>query len=235
VGCTEIYEHLAAIDAFAKVAAVRPDWVLRIYGGGDQRPKLRDRILNMGLYNKVHLMGPHSPIEPEWAKGTIAVSTSRHESFGMTLVEAMCCGLPVISTDCDYGPREIIKDGVDGLLVPVGKVKAVTDALIRLIDDEDLRRRLGAAARDNARRFDPTQVVKEYENLFDELAEAASDRDALADFAPVADCVVGLAGELTVTLVGPRPAVGEGGLRLLCARTEAAPKCVRSCSARTVP
>ncbi|MFI9582116.1 glycosyltransferase family 4 protein [Streptomyces sp. NPDC052236] len=238
-------QYNVLIDAFAKVTAVRPDWVLRIYGGGDQRPRLRDQILRMGLYNKVHLMGSHSPIEPEWAKGTIAVSTSRHESFGMTLVEAMRCGLPLISTDCDYGPREIINDSVDGLLVPVGDVKAIADALIRLIDDEDLRRRLGTAARESARRFDPAQIVKEYENLFGELAEPAANRAALAlananspanmyggdaDFAPVADCVVGPDGELTMTLIGPRPrpeardgdsdGEGDSGLRLLCARTE---------------
>ncbi|MFI1400211.1 glycosyltransferase family 4 protein [Streptomyces sp. NPDC020681] len=217
-------QYNVLIDAFAKVTVQRPDWVLRIYGGGDQRPKLRDQILRMGLHNKVHLMGPHSPIEPEWAKGAIAVSTSRHESFGMTLVEAMRCGLPMISTDCDYGPREIIEDGVDGLLVPVGDVRAIVDALLRLIDDEELRRRLGTAARENARRFDPAQVVKEYENLFAELMSAASQqpvaRNLARDFAPVADCAAGAAGELTLTLVTPRPAADEAGLRLLCVRTE---------------
>ncbi|WP_406000919.1 glycosyltransferase family 4 protein [Streptomyces sp. NBC_00829] len=207
------------VDAFAKVTAQRPEWVLRIYGGGDQRPRLRDKILTMGLYNKVHLMGPHSPIEPEWAKGAIAVSTSRHESFGMTLVEAMRCGLPVISTDCDYGPREIIKDGVDGVLVPVGDRKAIADALLRLIDDGELRRRLGTAARENSCRFDPSQVVKEYENLFEELSAALSQRGGAPDFEPVADCVVGSRGELVITLVTPRPAADEAGLRLLCVRT----------------
>ncbi|MBT2391608.1 glycosyltransferase family 4 protein [Streptomyces sp. ISL-1] len=213
-------QYNVLIDAFAKVTALRPDWVLRIYGGGDRRPALRDQILRMGLYNKVHLMGPHSPIEPEWAKGAIAVSTSRHESFGMTLVEAMRCGLPVISTDCDYGPREIIKDGVDGVLVPVGDVKAVVDALLRLIDDQALRHRLGAAAQESARRFDPSQVVKEYENLFEELAAGESPRGSAPEFAPVADCVVAADGALTITLVGPRPTADEAGLRLLCARTE---------------
>ncbi|MGW3626175.1 glycosyltransferase family 4 protein [Streptomyces sp. NPDC000880] len=213
-------QYNVLIDAFAKVTAVRPDWVLRIYGGGDRRPGLRDQILKMGLYNKVHLMGPHSPIEPEWAKGAIAVSTSRHESFGMTLVEAMRCGLPVISTDCDYGPREIINNGVDGVLVPVGDVKATVDALLKLIDDEALRRRLGAAARESARRFDPSQIVKEYENLFEELAVGTSPRGSAPDFAPVADCVVAADGALALTLVSPRPAADQAGLRLLCVRTQ---------------
>ncbi|MCX4509104.1 glycosyltransferase family 4 protein [Streptomyces sp. NBC_01619] len=154
------------IEAFAKVVAVRPDWTLRICGWGKQKERLRRRIDQLGLYNRVHLMGPRSPIEPEWVKGAIAVSTSRHESFGMTLVEAMRCGLPVVSTDCDYGPREIIADGVDGLLVPVGDTDAIAAALLRLIDDEPLRRRMGAAARSHARRFDPGPVAKQYEELF---------------------------------------------------------------------
>ncbi|MFI6287223.1 glycosyltransferase family 4 protein [Streptomyces sp. NPDC051018] len=214
-----VKQYDVLVDAFAQVAAERPEWVLRIYGGGDQRAGLREKILTMGLYNRVHLMGPHSPIEPEWAKGAIAVSTSRHESFGMTLVEAMRCGLPVISTDCDYGPREIIEDGVDGVLVPVGDREAIAGALLRLIDDEELRRRLGGTARENARRFDPSVIVKEYENLFEELTAAAALRAVAPDFEPVADCVADADGDVVIKLVTPRPTAEAAGLRLLCVRT----------------
>ncbi|MFI1012927.1 glycosyltransferase family 4 protein [Streptomyces sp. NPDC020965] len=160
------------IEAFAQVVAVRPEWTLRICGWGAQKDRLRLRVDQLGLHNNVHLMGPRSPIEPEWVKGAIAVSTSRHESFGMTLVEAMRCGLPVVSTDCDHGPREIIADGVDGLLVPVGDARAVAGALLRLIDDEGLRRRMGAAAVRNGRRFDPGPIAKLHEELFTELGAA---------------------------------------------------------------
>ncbi|WP_338676642.1 glycosyltransferase family 4 protein [Streptomyces sp. SCSIO 30461] len=164
------------IEAFGKVVAERPDWELRIYGWGNQGDKLRRLADRLGLYNCVHFMGPHSPIEPEWAKGAIAASTSRHESFGMTLVEAMRCGLPVVSTDCDYGPREILQDGTDGLLVPVGDVEAVAKALVLLIDDEELRRSMGAAAMRNARRFSPERVAERYEELFAELRVRADER-----------------------------------------------------------
>ncbi|WP_149183148.1 glycosyltransferase family 4 protein [Streptomyces sp. TRM49041] len=165
------YEVL--IQAFAKVVAVRPEWTLRICGWGPEREKLRNRIDALGLNNSVFLMGPRSPIEPEWVKGAIAASTSRHESFGMTLVESMRCGVPMVSTDCDYGPREIIKDGEDGLLVPVGDAGAVADALLRLIEDEGLRRRMGEAALRNAGRFDPSAIAKQYADLFAELAAGA--------------------------------------------------------------
>ncbi|MGW6459867.1 glycosyltransferase family 4 protein [Streptomyces sp. NPDC055078] len=168
------YEVL--IRAFAKVVAERPEWTLRIYGWGPEREKLRARVRKHGLHNSVWLMGPRSPIEPEWVKGAIAVSTSRHESFGMTLVEAMRCGLPVVSTDCDYGPREIVRDGEDGLLVPVGDADAVARSLLRLIGDEELRRRMGTAAVENARRFDPGAAAKQYADLFAELGARADRR-----------------------------------------------------------
>ncbi|MFJ3928807.1 MULTISPECIES: glycosyltransferase family 4 protein [unclassified Streptomyces] len=209
------------VDAFARVAAARPGWTLRIYGSGDRREDLRRQIDALGLYNAVHLMGPRSPIEPEWAKGCIAVSTSRHESFGMTLVEAMRCGVPVVSTDCDYGPREIVRDGVDGLLVPVGDAGAVARALLRLIDDEGLRRGMGAAALRHARRFDPGVVAKQYETLFDELAASAGERAPLRGAAPVADCTVVEDGSLRVDLLAPLPPGFGPGARLLCASTGA--------------
>lgn len=68
-------------------------------------------------------MGAHSPIETEWAKGSIAAVSSDAESFGMTLVEAMHCGVPVVSTDCRYGPGEIIANGKDGLLSPWARAR----------------------------------------------------------------------------------------------------------------
>ncbi|MFD5426265.1 glycosyltransferase family 4 protein [Streptomyces sp. NPDC127084] len=219
------------IEAFGKVVAARPEWTLRICGWGKQKERLRRRIDALGLYNHIQLMGPRSPIEPEWVKGAIAVSTSRHESFGMTLVEAMRCGLPVVSTDCDYGPREIIADGVDGFLVPVGDTDAIAAALLRLIDNEDLRRRMGAAALSHARRFDPGPVAKQYEELFADLGAGSRDRDSAGQAgvtpapagpggseepdtagAPCVDCVTEESGAITVTLLGQRAGAGA----LLC-------------------
>ncbi|MFE3248273.1 glycosyltransferase family 4 protein [Streptomyces sp. NPDC059209] len=214
-------QYSVLVDAFAKVVAERPEWDLRIYGGGPEKENLRQRIDKLGLYNSVRLMGSVSPIEPEWAKGAIAASTSRHESFGMTLVEAMRCGLPVVSSDCDYGPREILQPGVDGLLVPVSDPDAVARALLTLIDDEPLRRRMSAAAVKNASRFDPGQVAKKYEELFGELRTVSAQRAAVGDFAPVADCVVESGGAVAFSLVAPQAAaVVHDGLKLVCVRSD---------------
>ncbi|MFI9464594.1 glycosyltransferase family 4 protein [Streptomyces xiamenensis] len=164
------YDRL--IESWALLAERFPDWQLRIYGHGPERDRLRQRIDELALNDQVFLMGPATPLEAEWVKGSIAVMTSEFESFGMTIVEAMRCGLPVVSTDCPNGPREIIDDGVDGLLVPVGDPRALAAGLERLMADEALRRRMGRQALENATRFDPVPVVDRAEAMFEELVAA---------------------------------------------------------------
>ncbi|MER6694697.1 glycosyltransferase family 4 protein [Streptomyces minutiscleroticus] len=158
------------IEAFGKVAAEYPDWTLRIYGAGNDHDRLRRLIEERGLTDRAALMGVVSPIEAEFAKASIVAVASDAESFGMTIVEAMRCGVPVVSTDCPLGPAEIIEDGVDGRLVPVRDPQALAAALIELIADDELRRRMGRAALAASRRFDPATVARAYETLFAELA-----------------------------------------------------------------
>lgn len=158
------------VRAFAKVVAERPDWTLRLYGGGKETAALRRLVLDLRLHNHIRLMGPHSPIEPEWAKASIAAVSADKESFGITLVEAMRCGVPVVSTDAPWGPGEILRDGEDGLLTPVGDPDALGDALLRVINDDELRRSMAAAALANSRRYDPAPIAEQYEELLHELA-----------------------------------------------------------------
>ncbi|MFE2180607.1 glycosyltransferase family 4 protein [Streptomyces sp. NPDC059455] len=164
------YDLLVA--AWETVAAKHPDWRLRIYGRGPQLPALRRQIDELGLADQITLMGAHSPIETEWAKGAIAAVTSREESFGMTIVEAMHCGVPVVATDCPHGPGEIITDGRDGLLVPVGDADGIAKGLLTLIEDDELRRSMGEAARIAAERYAPERVAAGYERLIEELHTA---------------------------------------------------------------
>lgn len=158
------------IEAFTKVAAEHPDWELRIFGAGSDKNRLRQVIDECGLGERVRLMGVVSPIEAEFTRASVVASASDAESFGMTLVEAMRCGVPVVATDCPLGPAEIINDGVDGLLVPTGDAQALAAALLGLIADETARHRMGKAAYAAARRFDPALIARTYDELFDELA-----------------------------------------------------------------
>ncbi|MEU6843308.1 glycosyltransferase family 4 protein [Streptomyces sp. NPDC046716] len=166
------------IRAFAALADEFPDWQLRIYGDGGEAGKLRALVTELGLTGRALLMGGFSPIESEWAKGSIAAVTSSAESFGMTLVEAMRCGLPVVSTDCPVGPREILAHGEDGFLVPNGDVDAIAWGLRRLMENDALREAMGTAALHNAARFDPAAVADTYVRLFEDAARrrAAAER-----------------------------------------------------------
>ncbi|MEI7031396.1 glycosyltransferase family 4 protein [Streptomyces pratensis] len=161
------------VRAFAQVSAARPDWRLRIYGGGDatgdERAALRSLIEELGLHDHVLLMGSANPMEAEWPKGAIAAVTSDRESFGMTIVEAMRGGLPVVATDCPHGPAEIIEDGVDGRLVRTGDHDAIAAALLQLIEDDELRHRMGRAALAASARFDPARIAERHESLYAEL------------------------------------------------------------------
>ncbi|MFE7134277.1 glycosyltransferase [Streptomyces sp. NPDC057638] len=185
---TRVKRYDVLVDAFAEVAAVRPEWQLRIYGGGDatgnEHAALTERIADLQMDKHITLMGTVGRMEEEWVKGSIAASTSARESFGMGIVEAMRCGLPVVATDCPHGPREIVEDGVDGRLVPVGDSAAVARALLELIDDDPRRHRMAAAARAAAERFDPARIAERQEALFRELLAVpgrGSARSALRD------------------------------------------------------
>lgn len=172
------------VRAFAQVSAARPDWRLRIYGGGDatgnEQASLRVLIDELGLHSQVFLMGSVNPMEAEWPKGSIAAVTSERESFGMTIVEAMRAGLPVVATDCPHGPAEIIEDGVDGRLVPVGDPDATAAALLQLIEDDELRHRMGAAALASSARFDPARIAERHESLYTELLARGAQGAATA-------------------------------------------------------
>ncbi len=159
------------IRAFARVCAVRPDWSLRLYGAGERRASLEELVRELGVGANVSLMGAVSPLEPEFAKASVLAVTSTLESFGMTIVEGMRAGLPVVATDCPLGPREIVGHGVDGLLVPPRDVPAIAAALLRLVEDDELRRSMGRSALAASERYDPVVIAARHVRLFEELLE----------------------------------------------------------------
>jgi len=147
------------LRAFARVNDRHPDWRLRIYGDGPLDGALRKLALELGVGHAVDFMGATSNMHMEWAKGEIAVCSSDYESFGMTIVEALRCGVPVVSTDCPDGPREILTHGKDGLLVTVGDPQALADGIGTLISDSDRRRKMAEAGLETSERYDPLRVA----------------------------------------------------------------------------
>ncbi|WP_327291795.1 glycosyltransferase [Streptomyces sp. NBC_01198] len=191
------YEDL--VRAFATVAAARPDWRLRLYGKGERRAALAALIAELGLDRHVRLMGPAAPIEPELAKASVLAVTSSVESFGMTIVEGMRAGLPVVATDCPLGPREIVRDEVTGLLVPPRDVPAIAAALLRLIEDDERRKEMGRAALAAAAAYDPAVVAERHLRLYRELL-AARRRPAAGARASVRATATRVAGSVLTAL-----------------------------------
>ncbi|SDK62860.1 glycosyltransferase [Streptomyces indicus] len=161
-------DHATLVEAFAKVLESEPDWTLRIYGSGTEKAKLRARIEDLGLSGRILLMGEYAPVSPEFAKGTLFVLPSKREAFGNVIVEAMAAGLPVISTDADHGPRNILTHGEDGLIVPGGDAGAMAGAILELIQDDERRQKMAAAAVRNAERFHEQASRERFEAILDE-------------------------------------------------------------------
>lgn len=153
------------LPAFAEVAHRFPDWTLVIWGEGEERARLERQRDSLGLRDRVTLPGV-SERPGIWVETADAfVLSSRYEGWGIVLLEAMSAGLPVVSFDCEWGPRDMVADGVDGLLVPREDVAALARALAAVVGDPSLRARLGTAARASAQRFTPDKVVAGWDRV----------------------------------------------------------------------
>jgi glycosyltransferase involved in cell wall biosynthesis len=158
------YDRL--IEAFGMVADEHPDWTLRIFGHGPLQDALREQAVSLGLGERVSLPGLAGDIETELRASSVFALSSIHEGLPMALAEAMACGVPGVAFDCAPGVREIVTDGVDGIVVPPRNVPALAAGLSRLMADAELRRRYGAAARENVRKFAPDEVLAQWEDVF---------------------------------------------------------------------
>lgn len=158
------YDRL--VDAFALVADDHPQWVLKIFGHGPLHQRLQRQVDALGLTDRVLLPGLAEDIEAELRAASVFALSSVHEGLPMAVAEAMACGVPCVAFDCAPGVREIVTDGVDGVVVPPRNVPALAAGLARLMGDDELRRRYGAAARVNVARFAPGAVLAQWEDVF---------------------------------------------------------------------
>lgn len=146
------------IEALARLPGRHAGARLRILGEGEARAALTERARVLGAAARVEMQGVIDNPAPYLRAARIFVLPSRYEGFPNALCEAMALGLPVIASDCPSGPREIVRDGTDGLLVPPDDPDALAAALTRLLDDPELRAALGARATDIANRFSADAV-----------------------------------------------------------------------------
>ena len=158
------------VSAWEQVAARHPDWVLRIFGDGRRRAELQAQIDAAGLTGKVVLAGFTTSIHDELRRSSLLAMSSKFEGFPMTLLEAMSCGVPVVSFDCNNGPRDLITHGETGLLIPNGDIDGLAAGVCELIEDPAKRRRLADAARLSMTAYNLPAVVGRWESLLAELA-----------------------------------------------------------------
>ncbi len=167
------YSHEKGIDMLLKawtlVEKQIKDWRLDVFGDGDRGAyeQLRD---SLGIdSSRCTLHGRTNNVEKEYEASSLFVLSSRFEGFGMVIVEAMACGLPVVSFDCPWGPRSIIKDGEDGLLAENGNINDLANCLLKVMGDERLCQSMSQAGLRNVRRFNIQNIAERWRLLFESL------------------------------------------------------------------
>ncbi|MBD9354149.1 MAG: glycosyltransferase family 4 protein [Phocaeicola plebeius] len=142
------------------------DWKLDIFGQGEWREMLQQMIDKAELQDSVRLNQPTKQIGEEYVKSDLLVMSSNYEGFPMVMIEAMACGLPVVSFDYKCGPKDIIQPGINGLLVPNGDIQALADAMMKVMEDEAYRKMLSLNARKVVDTYSEQAVMAQWIRLF---------------------------------------------------------------------
>ena len=155
------------IEVWKLIHQKHPDWFLDIYGEGELKDYYASIIEQLNINIVIH--HPEATILQRYCESSMLLLTSVYEPFGLVLPEAMSCGLPVVSFDCPYGPADIITDGVDGFLIKNRDVRAFADRVCQLIEDKELRVRMGQAAIKSSQRYQADVIMPKWKELFESL------------------------------------------------------------------
>ncbi|HEX5818287.1 MAG TPA: glycosyltransferase family 4 protein [Gemmatimonadales bacterium] len=153
------------IALFARLAPRFPEWELVIVGDGPDRAVLERQVAEAGLIGRIMLPGHVGNMADWYACADLFVLSSKFEGFPNVLAEAMAHGLPVVSSDCDTGPRDIVRHEVDGLLVPTDDEEALAAALARLMGDADARSRFAMRAVEVRERFAMSRIAAQWDDV----------------------------------------------------------------------
>lgn len=172
------YSHEKGIDLLIKAWSIVEkqisDWRLDVYGDGDITP-YEQLISELKINRKsCQLHGRTDDVEKEYCNSSVFVLSSRFEGFGMVLTEAMACGLPVVSFDCPWGPRYILSDGEDSILVENGRFDLLASSMLKLMNEKTLRQSMAQAGLKNVKRFEIENIAEQWRSVFESLNPSAS-------------------------------------------------------------
>ena len=156
------------IQVWEKVHQQMPDWRLDIFGQGEWQEMLQGMIDERGLQETLKLNGPTKNIGQEYSESSMIVMSSHYEGFPMVMIEAMACGLPAVSFDFKCGPRDIIKEGENGLVVKDGDIDGLAEAMMTLMRDDELRKKMGENAKKVVEAFSEVKVMDKWVRLYEE-------------------------------------------------------------------
>lgn len=156
------------ISAWKIVSERHPDWILRIYGDG-MRETLQKQIDTLEISKTCILEHSVRNVIDKYCESSIFVLSSRFEGFGMVITEAMVCGVPPIAFTCPCGPRDIIENNIDGILVENGDITGLADKICFLIENETVRKEMGIRARHDVERFRIEKIALQWKSLFESV------------------------------------------------------------------
>lgn len=151
-----------------------PEWRLDIFGQGEWKGMLQSMIDERHLQSTIKLNAPTNNIGKEYAESSLIVMTSNYEGFGMVLVEAMSCGVPAVAFDCQCGPRDIVSHMERGMVVRNGDIEGLAEAMMTLMGNDELRRRMGENAKKVVEIYSEDRVMGLWVNLFEEISRLRS-------------------------------------------------------------
>lgn len=161
----------ALIKVAKEVLDAYKDWEWNIYGEGPDRKEIEEMILEAGLENRLVLKGQVSDLYSQYSDYAFLVMTSRYEGFGMALIEAAGRRLPIIAFDVECGPREIIKDGINGYLIPAFDCSLMANRIKNMCENPQLRVDLSESTKDTIKGFSPEFVVEEWVKMLSSVYE----------------------------------------------------------------
>ena len=157
------------LKAWSKVEKTCQDWSLDIYGMGNRAPY--EELMKKYKIDETrcHLHGSLTDVKDAYLNSSVFTLPSRFEGFGLVIIEAMACGVPIVAFDCENGPRNIITNNHNGILVKPFEVDEYAESLLRLMHDDQLRAQMGSRAYESSKKYMIEDIAMQWKKMFDEV------------------------------------------------------------------